>query len=78
MPSLPRHGLGCRRAAGKDRSIFAQPAALSSVWGYGPKATAHERDLAALRTIELEKEGISMWYDTLKYLVELLLGLFGL
>ena len=48
---------------------LAQPATLSGVRRYGPKATAHERDLAALRTIELEKEDISMWYDTLKYLV---------
>jgi hypothetical protein len=59
-------------------TLLLNPPLCRVCGGTGRKATAHERDLAALRTIELEKEDISMWYDTLKYLVELFLGLFGL
>jgi hypothetical protein len=47
--SLPRHGHGSRSAAGKVRTILAQPAALSGVRGHGPEAAAQERGLAALQ-----------------------------
>jgi hypothetical protein len=40
VPSLPRRRHGCRRAAGEERAILAQPAALPGVRGHGPRAEA--------------------------------------
>ena len=55
MPSLPRHRHRCRRAAGEDRAILAKPAALSGVWGHGPKATAQGVRPSGVLSIKAQK-----------------------
>jgi hypothetical protein len=50
------HGTGSVAGAGPVRTgPFLLNPPLCRCWGYGPKATAHERDLAALRNYRAGK-----------------------